>query len=260
MSKTNKFTKNKLYLLVIYSINFANMENSPVISFKNADIINGEAKVIYGMNMEIIPKDFVYIVGKVGTGKTSIIRTMIAENKLESGEGSVCGFDLTTIKEKEIPYLRRKLGVVFQDFQLLMDRSVEENLKFVLKATGWKDKDEMDRRIGEVLQAVGMSTKSHKMPHQLSGGEQQRIAIARAILNQPEVIIADEPTGNLDNETADGIMQLLTSLNEQNGTAIVMVTHNRGIFEKYPGRIFVCEDEKCTEPASKDSIDLAATI
>ena len=236
------------------------MDKSPIISFKNADILNGESYVIYDLDMEIFPGDFVYIVGKVGTGKTSIIRTMIAENPLEKGEGHVCGFSLNGIKFKEIPYLRRRLGVIFQDFQLLMDRSVEANLEFALKATGWKDPATIGARISEVLEAVGMAHKAHKMPHQLSGGEQQRIAIARSLLNKPEVIIADEPTGNLDNETADGILNLLTSINKEQGTAIVMVTHNRTIFEKYPGRVFVCQDEKCHEHMEDEVIDLALTI
>ena len=235
-------------------------ENTPIISFSGADILNGEAKVIYGLEMEIYPSDFVYIVGKVGTGKTSIIRTMIAENPLTTGYGQVCGYKLNGIKKKDIPFLRRKMGVVFQDFQLLMDRSVEDNLLFVLKATGWKDKEEMNARITEVLEAVGMERKAHKMPYQLSGGEQQRIAIARSLLNDPEVIIADEPTGNLDNETADGILRLLTKINIEKGTAIVMVTHNRQIFEKYPGRVMVCKDETCTEQASGEVIDLELTI
>jgi len=236
------------------------MENTPLISFRNANIINGESIVIYGLDMDIFPGDFVYIVGKVGTGKTSIIRTMTAENPLKEGEGTVCGFSLNGIRPKDIPFLRRKTGVVFQDFQLLMDRSVESNLEFVLKATGWKDKNAMDKRILEVLQAVGMETKAHKMPHQLSGGEQQRIAIARSLLNSPAVIIADEPTGNLDNETADGILRLLTRINKEEGTAIVMVTHNRGIFEKYPGRVFVCKDETCREKLEDQVIDLTLTI
>ena len=236
------------------------MENTPLISFRKANIINGESIVIYGLDMDIFPGDFVYIVGKVGTGKTSIIRTMTAENPLKEGEGTVCGFSLNGIKPKDIPYLRRKTGVVFQDFQLLMDRTVEANLEFVLKATGWKDREAMDKRIIEVLQAVGMETKAHKMPHQLSGGEQQRIAIARSLLNRPSVIIADEPTGNLDNETADGILRLLTRINKEDGTAIVMVTHNRGIFEKYPGRVFVCKDETCNEKLENEVIDLALTI
>lgn len=230
-----------------------NMDNTnalganPVISFRQADIINGEATVVYNLNMDIFPGDLVYIVGKVGTGKTSIIRTITAENPLGGGSATVCGFDLATIKDKQIPFLRRKLGVVFQDFQLLMDRSVEENLEFVLKATGWKDNEAIDKRTEEVLDAVGLPTKAHKMPHQLSGGEQQRVAIARAILNDPEVIIADEPTGNLDGETAEGILSLLSAINKEKGTAIVMVTHNRSIIERYPGRVFETKDETCSQ-------------
>ena len=235
-------------------------EKTPIISFRNADIINGEATVIYDFNMDVFPGDFVYIVGKVGTGKTSIIRTIIAENPLYKGQGTACGFELKGIRDKDIPYLRRKMGVVFQDFQLLMDRSVEENLLFVLRATGWKDEEKMGKRITSVLQAVGMELKAHKMPHQLSGGEQQRIAIARSLLNDPQVIIADEPTGNLDNETADGIMKLLTGINRDKGTAVVMVTHNRQIFEKYPGRVMVCKDETCCEQMPDEVIDLELTI
>ena len=218
----------------------------PVIHFKDADILNGENIVVYGLNMDIMPGDFVYIVGKVGSGKTSIIRTMTAENRLHTGDAHVCGFRLPGIRSREIPRLRRSLGIVFQDFQLLTDRSVEDNLEFVLRATGWKDRGRIDARISEVLEAVGMGTKAHKMPYQLSGGEQQRIAIARALLNKPSVILADEPTGNLDGETADEILQLLQDLNA-GGTAVVMVTHNRAIFEKYPGRVFSCAHEKCEE-------------
>ena len=224
------------------------MENGKtVIKFKDAEICGGENTVIYGLDMEVREGDFLYIVGKVGTGKTSIIKTIIAESPLRKGEGTVCGYDLRTIREKDIPYLRRRLGVVFQDFQLLMDRTVEENLSFVLRATGWKNGYDMDRRIGEVLDAVGMAHKAHRMPHQLSGGEQQRIAIARALLNTPEVILADEPTGNLDPETADGIMSLLTGINREKGTAVVMVTHNVSIFDKYKGRVMECRDEVCRE-------------
>ena len=235
-------------------------DNTPIISFRDADILNGEATVIYGLDMDVYPSDFVYVVGKVGTGKTSIIRTIIAENPLVKGSGEVCGYRLNGIKDRDIPYLRRKMGVVFQDFQLLMDRTVEDNLSFVLKATGWKDEEKISERILSVLEAVGMTSKAHKMPYQLSGGEQQRIAIARALLNEPEVIIADEPTGNLDNETADGIMQLLTRINIEKGTAIVMVTHNRQIFEKYPGRVMVCKDETCSEQTMGEIIDLELTI
>ena len=240
---------------------FLDMEDrTPIISFRNADIINGEATVIYGLDMNVYPGDFVYIVGKVGTGKTSIIRTIIAENSLYKGSGKACGFELNDIRDKDIPYLRRKMGVVFQDFQLLMDRSVEENLLFVLRATGWKDEGKMQKKMTSVLEAVGMERKRHKMPHQLSGGEQQRIAIARSLLNDPQVIIADEPTGNLDNETADGIMKLLTGINKEKGTAVVMVTHNRQIFEKYPGRVMVCKDETCYEQDTDEAIDLELTI
>ena len=235
-------------------------KNEPIVSFKKADIQGGDNVVVYGLDMNINAGDFVYIVGKVGTGKTSIIRTMIGENPLRKGFGQVCGYKLNGLREKDIPYLRRKIGVVFQDFQLLMDRTVEENLEFVLRATGWKDRNAVDKRIREVLEDVGMSHKAHKMPHQLSGGEQQRIAIARSLLNKPGLIIADEPTGNLDNETADGILRLLTGINKEDGTAIVMVTHNRGIFEKYHGRIFVCKDEKCEESVDEEVIDLALTI
>ena len=240
---------------------FLDMEDrTPIISFRNADIINGEATVIYDLNMDVYPGDFVYIVGKVGTGKTSIIRTIIAENPLHKGTGKACGYELAGIRDKEIPYLRRKMGVVFQDFQLLMDRTVEENLLFVLRATGWNDNEKMKQRITAVLESVGMERKAHKMPHQLSGGEQQRIAIARSLLNEPQVIIADEPTGNLDNETADGIMKLLTGINKEKGTAVVMVTHNRQIFEKYPGRVMVCKDEVCHEQDQDEAIDLELTI
>lgn len=235
-------------------------KSEPLVSFRNADIVNGENTVIYGLEMDIFPGDFAYIVGKVGTGKTSIIRTMICENPLVNGFGSVCDFRLNGLKDKDIPYLRRKIGVVFQDFQLLMDRTVESNLEFVLKATGWKNRNEMDKRIAEVLHDVGMENKAHKMPHQLSGGEQQRVAIARSLLNRPRLIIADEPTGNLDNETADGILRLLSGINKDEGTAIVMVTHNRTIFEKYHGRVFVCKDERCVENTDDEVIDLALSI
>jgi len=220
---------------------------SSVISFKGANITNGENIVIYNLNMEVIQGDLVYILGKVGSGKSSIIRTIIAENPLAQGSGTVCGYDLNSIRSKDIPYLRRKIGVVFQDFQLLQDRTVEDNLLFVLNATGWSDRTEMDKRVADVLDSTGLKTKSHKMPHQLSGGEQQRVAIARAILNKPELIVADEPTGNLDDETATGILNLLHRINIERNTAIVMVTHNTRIVERYPGRIFNAADETCKE-------------
>ena len=224
-------------------------ENSaPLISFSGADILGGEDNiVVYGLDLQVYPGQIVYIIGKVGSGKTSIFRTITAESPLAKGSGQVCGYDLKRLRAKEVPHLRRKIGVVFQDFQLLMDRSVEDNLAFVLKATGWKDASAIHKRIGEVLEAVDMTTKAHKMPHQLSGGEQQRIAIARAILNNPAVILADEPTGNLDDETAEGILQLLQRINREQGTAIVMVTHNRNICTRFPGRVFETRDEACRE-------------
>ncbi len=223
-------------------------ENStPVISFSGADILGGDNVVVYGLDLQVFPGQLVYILGKVGSGKTSIFRTITAENRLAEGDGQVCGFDLRSLRARDVPQLRRKIGVVFQDFQLLMDRTVEDNLSFVLRSTGWKDRSAIAKRIDQVLAAVGMTTKAHKMPHQLSGGEQQRIAIARAILNDPEVILADEPTGNLDEETAEGILQLLQAINREKGTAIVMVTHNRSICQRYPGRIFETRDESCKE-------------
>jgi len=222
-------------------------ELEPVIRLKGADIYGGENVVVYGLDMEVRRGEIVYLVGKVGSGKTSIIRTLTAENPLRKGTGSVCGFRLDGLKDRDVPKLRRRLGIVFQDFQLLMDRTVEENLDFVLRATGWKKPEDRDRRIDEVLADVGMTTKAHKRPHQLSGGEQQRIAIARALLNRPEVILADEPTGNLDAETSDGILQLLQRINREDGTAIVMVTHNARVYQDYPGRLFVCENEECVE-------------
>ncbi len=234
--------------------------SEPLISFRHADILNGESVVVYDLNMDIFPGDFVYIVGKVGTGKTSIIRTMTAENPLKKGSGEVCGYHLERLRRRDIPYLRRKMGVVFQDFQLLMDRTVFDNLDFVLLSTGWKKLPDREQRIDEVLQAVGMEKKAHKMPWQLSGGEQQRIAIARALLNNPSVILADEPTGNLDAETADSIMDLLRKINKEQGTAIVIVTHNRRIFEKYRGRVMVCRDETCAEETDDSVVDLGITI
>lgn len=211
-------------------------KSEPLVSFKDADIVNGESTVIYGLDMDIFPGDFIYIVGKVGTGKTSIIRTMIGENPLEKGSGEVCGFKLNGLRDKDIPYLRRRIGVVFQDFQLLMDRTVESNLEFVLKATGWKDRNEIDKRIVEVLADVGMENKAHKMPHQLSGGEQQRIAIARSLLNRPRLIIADEPTGNLDPARSLEIMMLLEQINAL-GTTVMVVTHEKELVNRFTKRV-----------------------
>ena len=178
------------------------------------------------------------------------MRTLTGENPLLAGEAEVVSFDLTNLKRKQIPYLRRSLGIVFQDFQLLMDRTVEDNLRFALKATGWKDKIAMDERIAQVLEAVGLSSKAYKQPHQLSGGEQQRAAIARALLNDPKLILADEPTGNLDEDTARGIMRLLFDINRK-GTAIIMVTHNRSLIRMFPARVITLENGICREIASQ---------
>ena len=234
-------------------------EQTPIIEFKNVDISNSDTLVIENLSFEIFQGDFVYLTGKVGSGKTSIIRTIIAENPVTTGEARVGDFNLKGIKRKQRPYLRRSVGVVFQDFQLLMDRSVESNLEFVLKATGWNDSRAISERIGEVLELVKLSTKAHKMPHQLSGGEQQRVAIARALLNSPELILADEPTGNLDNDTAMGIMDLLYEINKNNRTAIIMVTHNQNLLKLYPGRVFLCADNTCREEVS-GAIDLDIEI
>lgn len=234
----------------------ADNESSKLIEFRNADITNGDVVIIESLNLTIGEGEFVYLTGKVGSGKTSIIRTIIGENPVRSGEAEVVGYDLTRIKKKQIPYLRRQIGVIFQDFQLLMDRTVEDNLHFVLEATDWKEKPAISLRIAEVLEAVGMEHKAHKMPHQLSGGEQQRIAIARALLNEPKLILADEPTGNLDSETADGIMQLLSDINRGRGTAVLMVTHNTGIINQYPGRVLYCEDSTCRELTQRNEEEI----
>ena len=219
---------------------------SPLVEFVSADVTNGEITVVDRLNLTIQPGEFVYLTGKVGSGKTSIIRTLTGENPLAGGTARVGEFDLTNLKRKQIPYLRRSLGIVFQDFQLLMDRTVEDNLRFALEATGWKDKGTMAERIDRVLTDVGLASKAYKLPHQLSGGEQQRAAIARALLNQPALILADEPTGNLDEETARDIMDLLFAIN-RTGTAIMMVTHNQSIIRAYPARVLSIENGVCHE-------------
>ena len=223
---------------------------SPLVEFVSADITNGEVTVVDNLNLAIRPGEFVYLTGKVGSGKTSIIRTLTGENPLAAGTARFGEFDLTNLKRKQIPYLRRSLGIVFQDFQLLMDRSIEENLRFALQATGWKDKGEMAERIDLVMRAVGLSNKAYKLPHQLSGGEQQRAAIARALLNEPSLILADEPTGNLDEDTARGIMKLLFEIN-RHGTAILMVTHNQLLLRMFPARVLTLENGICREVAAE---------
>lgn len=231
-------------------------EHKTLIEFADVDINNGDSLVIEDFCFTLEKGDFVYLTGKVGSGKTSIIRSITAENPVSTGSARVGEFDLIGIKRKQIPFLRRSLGIIFQDFQLLMDHSVYENLEFVLRSTDWKNRREIDERISEVLEMVGLTSKAHKMPHQLSGGEQQRVAIARALLNRPAVILADEPTGNLDNETAAGIMQLLCRINKENGTAVIMVTHNTALLGQYPGRVLVCANNSCREVTAESENDI----
>lgn len=218
-----------------------------VIEYRDVEILRQELTVLKNVNLSVEEGEFVYLIGKVGSGKSSLIKTMYAEIPIESGEAKVFDYDLAEIRRQDVPMLRRKIGVVFQDFQLLTDRSVADNLLFVLKATGWKDKEEMQERIDEVLKQVGMENKSYKMPHELSGGEQQRVVIARSILNKPKLILADEPTGNLDPETGHQIVLLLRGIAEK-GTAVIMATHNINLVEEFPGRVIKCEDKKVVEP------------
>ena len=218
-----------------------------VIEYRDVEILRQELTVLKNVNLSVEEGEFVYLIGKVGSGKSSLIKTMYAEIPIESGEAKVFDYDLAEIRRRDVPMLRRKIGVVFQDFQLLTDRSVADNLLFVLKATGWKEKEEMQERIDEVLKQVGMENKSYKMPHELSGGEQQRVVIARSILNKPKLILADEPTGNLDPETGHQIVLLLRGIAEK-GTAVIMATHNINLVEEFPGRVIKCEDKKVVEP------------
>ncbi len=217
-----------------------------LISYKDVEICQDEQIVLKDVNLEITSGEMVYLLGRVGSGKSSLMKTFYAELEVEGTEAQVLGYDMLKIKRREIPYLRRKVGVVFQDFQLLVDRNVEENLMFVLKATGWKDKHAMKNNIHDVLKQVGMAEKAYKMPYQLSGGEQQRVVIARALLNAPGLILADEPTGNLDPETGKGIMDLLYSIS-QAGMTVIMSTHNPMWPEQYPGRKLQFADGKIQE-------------
>lgn len=207
-----------------------------IIELKNANIYQGDNLVLQNVNLTVNKGEFVYLVGKTGTGKSSLLKTLYGELPLKEGEGSIVGYDLKKLTWKTVPFLRRKLGVVFQDFQLLTDRNVNENLKFVLRATGWKDDKLMDEKIADVLEKVGLKSKGFKMPFEMSGGEQQRVDIARALLNSPKLILADEPTGNLDPETSDEIMHLLRSLSNEYGAAVVMATHDYIVIRKFPAR------------------------
>lgn len=225
--------------------------SEPIISYSDVQILRKELVVLKHVDFTLSDGEFVYIIGKVGSGKSSLLKSMYAEVPIASGHARVFDFDLTTIKAKKVHLLRRKIGIVFQDFQLLMDRSVEENLHFVLNATGWKNKNEIKARIDEVLTRVGMLNKAYKMPHELSGGEQQRIAIARALLNNPQLILADEPTGNLDPDTAAKIVGMLHDI-AADGTAVIMATHNLAFTREMPARVLRCE-EKMLAPVTEMS-------
>lgn len=214
-----------------------------VIDYKNVEILRKEHVVLKNVNLEVEEGEFIYIIGKVGSGKSSLLKSMYAEIPVETGEARVLDYEISTIKRKKIPFLRREIGIVFQDFQLLTDRTVYENLLFVLQATGWKNKSDMDDRIEEVLKEVGMITKSYKMPHELSGGEQQRIVIARALLNRPRLILADEPTGNLDPATGEQIVRYLHGIAAE-GTAVIMATHNLSLLDTFPGKVLRCDDKR----------------
>jgi cell division transport system ATP-binding protein len=235
------------------------MSLDTIIEFSNASIYQNENLVLKDVNFSLEKGQFAYLIGKVGSGKSSLIKTIHAEIPLVEGEATVAGFDLRKIKQKQVPFLRRKLGIVFQDFQLLTDRNVHDNLLFVLRATGWKNNLEIEKRINDVLEKVGLSNKGYKMSYQLSGGEQQRVTIARALLNDPEIILADEPTGNLDPDATIEIMNLLMEI-KNNGRAIIMATHNHTFLKKFPGRTFRCEKDQMLEVEQTAEIDFSSLM
>ncbi len=233
-------------------------ENLPldiIIELTNCTIWQQDHLVLSDVNLSVGKGEFVYLVGRVGSGKSSLIKTLNAQIPLKDGSGLVAGYNLTKIKKREIPYLRRKIGIVFQDFQLLTDRPVNENLEFVLKATGWKNKKEIDIRISEVLEKVGLGLKGYKMPHQLSGGEQQRVVIGRALLNDPDIILADEPTGNLDPETSEGIIRLLQEISKT-GRAVIVATHNYNLLKKFSARTIKCDEGRLKEVLDDEEMEL----
>ena len=219
------------------------MTGANIIELDKVSVFQNENLILANVSLTIQTGEFLYLIGKTGSGKSSLLKTIYAELPVRSGAAMVAGFNLQTLRTREVPFLRRKLGIVFQDFQLLIDRSVNENLFFVMRSTGWKDKRQMQKRLLEVLAKVNLGNKGSKMPHQLSGGEQQRVAIARALVNDPEVILADEPTGNLDPESSEGIISLLMDISKT-GRAVVMATHNYTFFDKYPARTLICENGK----------------
>ncbi|MCM1356721.1 MAG: ATP-binding cassette domain-containing protein [Staphylococcus sp.] len=212
-----------------------------VIDYRDVELHRQDLIALKHVNLSVSEGEFVYLIGKVGSGKSSLLKSLYADIPIADGHATVLDYDLNTIRRKEIPYLRREIGIVFQDFQLLTDRSAYANLRFVLEATGWKDKEEIEKRIEEVLKGVGMLNKSYKNPHELSGGEQQRIVIARALLNHPRIVLADEPTGNLDPATGEAIVSRLHEI-AKNGTTVIMATHNMALVEQFPARVLTCEN------------------
>jgi cell division transport system ATP-binding protein len=222
----------------------------PVLSLKDVTIYQENKVILSQINLEVNHGEFLYIIGKTGTGKSSFMKTLYGDLPLTEGEGHIVEYDLATLQEKDIPYLRRKIGIVFQDFKLLPDRNINENMLFVLKATGWTDTVEMQNKIDEVLDKVGMKDFANQMPHQLSGGEQQRVAIARALLNDPELILADEPTGNLDPQTSAEVLEVLKNINA-NGKTIIMATHDYALLMKFPSKTLKCEDGSIFEVVQK---------
>lgn len=226
----------------------------PIIEIKNANIYQGSSLVLQNVNLSVQEGEFVYLVGRTGTGKSSLLKTFYGDLLLTEGDAMVAGYQLNSMHWRQVPYLRRKLGVVFQDFRLLTDRNVAQNLKFVLKATGWKNKKEMDERINEVLNLVGLKEKALNMPFEMSGGEQQRVDIARALLNSPKLILADEPTGNLDPITTSDIMNLLLTIAKETNAAILMATHDYAVVKKYPARLIKTEDGKVLDNATIDNL------
>lgn len=223
-----------------------------VVSIQQANIYQGDNLILSNVNFTVKKGEFVYLVGKTGTGKSSLLKTLYGELTLREGNGTVVGFNLRDMDWKKVPFLRRNLGVVFQDFQLLTDRNVQENLRFVLKATGWKDERLMEEKINDVLDKVGLKSKGFKMPFEMSGGEQQRVDIARALLNSPKLVLADEPTGNLDPETSDEIMQLLIQIAKDYGTSVIMATHDFIVINRYPSRMLKTENGKVIDSAAVD--------